>query len=281
MTGVINVYKEKGYTSHDVVAIVRKKFGRIKTGHTGTLDPQAEGVLPICLGRATKLAGYLTAQDKSYRAELILGLTTDTYDNSGTTLTTAPVDYTIQEIREAVDFFVGSYMQMPPMYSAIRVGGKRLYELAREGITIERKARQVEITRIEMKQENNRLWLDIDCSKGTYIRSLCADIGEKLGCGACMGDLLRTRSGSFTLQNAQKLSELEPSHIISVESAFPAPRLDFNGSLNMAINGNVLEYNFQAQDGHNWLYCEDKLIGLYKAKNGQLRPEVMIYENNK
>lgn len=216
VNGIININKEKGYTSHDVVAIVRKKFGKVKTGHAGTLDPQAEGVLPVCIGRSTKLVDYL-ASDKAYRAELILGKTTDTDDHTGVVLSacdTPKACEMIEEVKEAAKFFIGGYEQVPPMYSAIKTNGKKLYELARSGQVIERKPRKVEIYNIEVSlevtdEDNGRMWLDVDCGKGTYIRSLCRDIGQKLGYGGCMGDLIRTKSGPFTIDTAIKLSELE------------------------------------------------------------------------
>ena len=279
MNGVINIYKEKGYTSHDVVAIIRKRLGRVKTGHTGTLDPQAEGVLPVCIGRATKLADYLMATDKSYQAELILGTITDTDDHTGQVLNTSPVNYSEAAIQQAVAFFEGTYMQMPPMYSALKVNGKKLYQLAREGKTVKRKAREVKISRINiLKIKENRIWMDIDCSKGTYIRSLCADIGQKLGCGACMGDLVRTKSGSFTIENAVRLDDLDKSFIIPVEQALPAPKAQLIGDTKQAFNGNPLPLSqIKNVTERCWLYHEDTLIGLYALKEDVLKPEVMIY----
>ena len=219
IAGVINIYKEKGYTSHDVVAIIRRmlreKFGKIKVGHTGTLDPQAEGVLPICVGKATKMAAFITAENKSYKAELLLGLTTDTGDHTGAILTGKLPDasdpgFPEDLVQAAIKSFIGGYQQIPPMYSAIKIGGKKLYELARQGKQIERQPRFVEITRIDILEiNNNRIWLDIDCGKGTYIRSLCEDIGAKLKTGGCMGDLIRTKSGQYTINTAKKLSEIE------------------------------------------------------------------------
>ena len=215
MTGVINVYKEKDYTSHDVVAVVRKflrqEYGKIKIGHTGTLDPQAEGVLPICIGRATKIAANITADSKTYRAELILGLTTDTGDHVGKVIKTSEVKVTFEALEESVKSFTPGYMQIPPMYSALKINGKKLYELARQGKTVERQPRYVEIPRIDILGWNNndRAWLDIDCGKGTYIRSLCEDIGQKLQTGGCMGNLVRTRSGAFNLDDAVTLSKIE------------------------------------------------------------------------
>jgi len=279
MNGVVNIYKEKGYTSHDVVAIIRKRLGRVKTGHTGTLDPQAEGVLPICIGRATKLADYLMATDKSYRAELILGTTTDTDDHTGQILSTCPVNYSEAAIQQAVAFFEGTYMQMPPMYSALKVDGKKLYELARKGKTVERKAREVKISSIAILEINqNRIWMDVDCSKGTYIRSLCADIGQKLGCGGCMGDLIRTKSGSFTLEGACRLDEFNAEHIIPVEEALPAPKAQLIGDTKQAFNGNPIPLT-QIKDATErcWLYHDDTLVGLYRLDEELLKPEVMIY----
>jgi len=279
MNGVVNVYKEKGYTSHDVVAIIRKRLGRVKTGHTGTLDPQAEGVLLICIGRATKLSDYLMASDKSYRAELILGTTTDTDDHTGQVLSTSPVNCSEAAIQEAVAFFEGGYSQMPPMYSAIKIQGKKLYELARADKEIERKPRPVEISRINILEINgNRIWMDVDCGKGTYIRSLCADIGEKLGCGACMGDLIRTKSGSFTLETATRLGDIDEGAIIPVEQAFPAPRAYLIGDAKQAFNGNPVPVSqVKGVAKQCWLYYEEVLLGLYSLKNDKLRPEVMIY----
>jgi len=286
--GIVNVYKEKGYTSHDVVAIIRKKFGGIKTGHTGTLDPDAEGVLPICVGRATKLAGYLTAADKAYRVELVLGITTDTYDSSGEIITKKDVEFTACEVREAVDFFVGGYMQVPPMHSAIKVGGKKLYKLARAGKTVERAARRVEIPKISVEHQNGRFWLDVECGKGTYIRSLCADIGERLGCGGSMGELTRTRSGIFSAAGARKLSRLANAedYLIPIERAFPAPRGMLIKNAVGVMNGQpagLPQVRFDGEapkdGGFCWLYHEDTLVGLYILDKDTLRLEVMVHEN--
>lgn len=212
MDGIINIYKEKGYTSHDVVAKLRGILKQKKIGHTGTLDPQAEGVLPVCLGKATKLCDLLTDKDKCYETVLKLGITTDTQDMTGSILTTSEAHLSEESIREAVLSFQGEYDQIPPMYSALKVNGKKLYELAREGKEIERKARRVMIYRIEImeidtgKQEAR---LFVECSKGTYIRTLCADIGEKLGVGGTMKSLLRTRVERFLLEDSLTLSEVE------------------------------------------------------------------------
>lgn len=209
--GIINVYKEKGYTSHDVVAKLRGIAGQKKIGHTGTLDPDAEGVLPVCLGKATKVCDLLTDKDKTYRAVLFLGQTTDTQDASGTVLETSDISNLNEaQVTEAVQSFVGEYAQIPPMYSALKVGGKKLYELAREGKTVERKARNVMIHSIKILcVDLPRVEMEVFCSKGTYIRTLCHDIGEKLGVGGCMESLLRVQVGRFVLADSLRLSEIQ------------------------------------------------------------------------
>lgn len=226
--GIINVYKEKGFTSFDVVAKLRGIFKQKKIGHTGTLDPDAEGVLPVCLGKATKVCDLLTDKNKEYEAVMLLGITTDTQDISGEILEEKEVQVTEEAVKEAILGFIGDYMQVPPMYSALKVNGKKLCDLAREGKTVERQARPVTIYSIEILQvELPRVRMRVKCSKGTYIRTLCQDIGEKLGCGACMESLLRTRVSEFSLENAMKLSEIETlvkkeefSFVHSVDSVF-------------------------------------------------------------
>ena len=227
--GIINVYKEKGFTSHDVVAKMRGILGQRKIGHTGTLDPAAEGVLPVCAGKGTKLCDMLTDHDKTYRAVLLLGTETDTEDTTGTVIGTKDTSgLTESQVREAVLSFTGDYDQVPPMYSALKVDGKKLYELAREGKTVERKARPVKIFDIQIEtMDLPEVTMTVSCSKGTYIRTLCADIGKALGCGAAMASLRRTRSGNFTLDRAHTIAELEDLSVeerrallLPVESAF-------------------------------------------------------------
>lgn len=210
INGIINVYKEKGYTSFDVVAKLRGILKMKKIGHTGTLDPDAEGVLPVCLGKATKVCDLLTDKDKEYEAVMLLGKVTDTQDISGKILEEREVQVTEETVRAAIESFVGDYMQTPPMYSALKVDGKKLCDLARAGITVERKARPVKILEIEILAiELPRVRMRVACSKGTYIRTLCQDIGEKLGCGACMESLLRTRVSAFGVADALRLFEIE------------------------------------------------------------------------
>lgn len=211
MDGIFNIYKEKGYTSHDVVAVVRKTLHMKKVGHTGTLDPDAEGVLPVCVGKATKLSDIIMDGRKSYRAVVRLGITTTTEDASGEVLEEKTVDFDEDKIRKTVADFIGEIRQIPPMYSAIKINGKKLYELAREGKEVERKARTVTIYSIAIRKflPPDAFEIDVDCSKGTYIRTLCSDIGKALGCGAHMASLLRTKTGAFCLENAIRLGELK------------------------------------------------------------------------
>ena len=210
INGIVNIYKEKGYTSHDVVAVLRKVVGQKKIGHTGTLDPDATGVLPVCLGRATKVCELLTDHDKTYEALLLLGKTTDTQDISGEVLEEKdPGHLTEEEVRSCIESFIGAYDQVPPMYSALKVNGKKLYELAREGKTVERKSRRVQIHGIRILEMNlPHVRMEVDCSKGTYIRTLCHDIGEKLQVGGCMEELERTKVGRFLKEDAVTLDEV-------------------------------------------------------------------------
>ncbi len=210
MDGIIVVHKEQGFTSFDVVAKLRGILKQKKIGHTGTLDPDATGVLPVCLGCATKLCDMLTDTTKVYEAELLLGITTDTQDTSGTVLEEKEVDVTEEAVRKVIAGFVGEQQQIPPMYSALKVDGKKLYELAREGKTVERKAREITIEGIEiLTMDMPRIRMRVTCSKGTYIRTLCHDIGNKLGCGGAMASLIRHKTAGFSLEEARTLDEIE------------------------------------------------------------------------
>ena len=210
INGIIVVHKEAGYTSHDVVAKMRGICGQKKIGHTGTLDPQATGVLPVCLGSATKLCDMLADRDKEYVAGLLLGVETDTQDTTGRILAEHPVEVSREEVCAGALSFVGEYLQVPPMYSALKVDGKKLYELARAGREVERKARPVTIHALEVCScSPPEAVLRGSCSKGTYIRTLCADLGEKLGCGGVMSSLVRTRVGNFCLEEALTLGQLQ------------------------------------------------------------------------
>lgn len=286
VNGIINVYKEKGFTSFDVVAKMRGIFHQKKIGHTGTLDPDAEGVLPVCLGKATKVCDLLTDKDKEYKAVLLLGQETDTQDISGEILNSAQVAVSEEEVKEAILSFVGSYEQIPPMYSALKVNGQKLCDLARKGITVERKARPVTIHHIEILSINlPEVEMVVSCSKGTYIRTLCDDIGKKLGCYGCMKSLLRTRVDKFTLEHAYKLSELEElimhpkdewKFIESIDSVFlkyeevtvkaEAQKLVDNG--NRIPEEMILDFSDSKMQENVRLYDNSKnFIGIYTYLN--------------
>ncbi|KIE47291.1 tRNA pseudouridine(55) synthase [Clostridium argentinense CDC 2741] len=223
--GILNIYKPTKITSFDVVRIIRKLTNEKKVGHCGTLDPEACGVLPICIGKATKAIDYIMENNKVYVAELKLGEVTDTYDIEGKVIRQCDVNVTVEEVMEAVYSFKGNIKQVPPMYSALKVNGKKLYELAREGIEIEREARSITIHDIKVLEINlPYVKMEVNCSKGTYIRSLCYDIGEKLGCGAMMSALERTATGKFTKENSINIESLNKEniydYIIPIENAF-------------------------------------------------------------
>ncbi len=250
--GIINVYKEKGYTSHDVVARMRGILKMKKIGHTGTLDPEAEGVLPVCVGKATKLVDLITDKDKTYRAVCKLGITTDTQDMTGKVLKTAEVDINSADLEKVISSYIGEYLQLPPMFSAIKVDGKKLYELARLGKEIERERRPVIIRNINLIDYNPKdqdFTVVVECGKGTYIRTLLHDIGETLGCGAAMKSLLRTAVGAFRVEEALKLSEIEElvredklqPHIVTIDEVFSHyPKLVVANEFNKLIyNGNI------------------------------------------
>ncbi|MCX7714614.1 MAG: tRNA pseudouridine(55) synthase TruB [Clostridia bacterium] len=211
MDGVIVVNKPAGKTSHDIVSFMRRLTGVKKVGHTGTLDPGATGVLPICIGRATKAADMLTFSDKRYVAELILGMTTDTQDSEGEVLSECEVTVREDDIKTVIGKFVGEIKQKPPMYSAIKHNGKKLYELARSGIEVERKERTIfiySLNILDIDMKCGKVTIDVCCSKGTYIRTLCEDIGMALGCGAYMNMLKRIKSGMFEIEKSHTLDEL-------------------------------------------------------------------------
>ena len=299
VNGIINVYKEKGFTSFDVVAKMRGIFHQKKIGHTGTLDPDAEGVLPVCLGKATKVCDLLTDKDKEYKAVLLLGQETDTQDITGTVLNHAEVTVTEEEVKNAILSFVGEYEQVPPMYSALKVNGQKLCDLARKGITVERKSRPVKIHQIEIISiQLPEVEMIVSCSKGTYIRTLCDDIGKKLGCFGCMKSLLRTKVDRFLLENTYKLSELEELVKLPEEKwQFLAP-VDIvfhkyqsittkEEARKLVINGNripvdmLLDFSESKMQETVRLYDSDnKFIGLYTYldENKEFKPIKLFME---
>ena len=295
--GIINVYKEKGYTSFDVVAKMRGIFGQKKIGHTGTLDPDAQGVLPVCLGKATKVCDLLTDKDKVYKATMLLGIQTDTLDISGKVCNKAVVNVTEQQVRDVISTFVGTIEQVPPMYSALKVNGKKLYELAREGKTIERKARKVSIYDITIDEIClPEVVMTVSCSKGTYIRSLCDDIGTKLGCYGCMKDLLRTKVACFDIGDAYKISEIEKlkesivlpvdmlfENIPAVNTVLMAQKLIENGNRIPAemINADGNKQRKYDDEGRYRIYNpEDSFVGIYtyKAETDDFKPVKIFME---
>lgn len=207
--GVLPVNKPAGMTSHDVVFKIRKLYGTKKVGHTGTLDPDATGLLVVLIGRAAKAAEYVVAGKKVYRAGLRLGITTDTEDTTGKTLTTCDEIPEREAVLEAISSFKGESLQVPPMYSALKVGGQKLCDLARKGITVEREPRPITVYSISADGDGRDYTMEVACSAGTYIRTLCADIGAKLGCGGAMSSLFRTETGGFEVSSAHTLAEIE------------------------------------------------------------------------
>ena len=284
MNGIIIINKPLGKTSHDMVSFMRRITKIKKIGHTGTLDPMAEGVLPICIGNATKTADMLTAQDKSYIAQLVLGMTTDTLDSEGEILSECEVNCTREEITDAIMSFVGEIEQIPPMYSAIKQNGKKLYELARKGVEVERKPRSVTIKKIEildMDMENKTVTISVDCSKGTYIRTLCEDIGTKLKVGAYMNKLLRTKTGRFNISQAKTVKEIEKmaeegvleESLISVDEVFcDMPKITLNEKQTKSVmNGVRMSWHGEREGQHLRVYSnEGKFICISQVCEGKL-----------
>ena len=278
LNGIINVYKEVGFTSRDAVSKLTGILRQRKIGHTGTLDPAAEGVLPMCIGKATKLCELLTDHRKQYIAEIKFGIATDTEDVTGEVIeeTGFSNEWYKEHLSEAVlskviSGFIGRQLQTPPMYSAKRVGGKRLYELAREGKVIERKPCEITIYSIQIKNidaSNREATIVVDCSKGTYIRTLCKDIGNELGCKAAMKSLIRTKTGDFLLENSYKLDEIEKlvkenrvsEIIIPIEDVFKnLQRVDVSGYAGILLeNGGIIKADAAKPD-----------IEVLEPKNGE------------
>jgi tRNA pseudouridine55 synthase len=305
INGVINIYKEKGYTSFDVVAKLRGILKQKKIGHTGTLDPMAEGVLIVCLGTATKLVDMITAGDKCYQAHMLLGETTDTEDVTGNVLSRSEVNVSEEAVVEAIKSFAGDYDQIPPMYSAIKKDGKKLYEYARAGQVIERTPRPVSIYSIDdIGIEMPYASFTVHCSKGTYIRSLCRDIGERLGCGAVLSGLKRDEVHGFTADDALTLDEVSrlknegglDRYILSADSLlseYPAYEIKQEYARYL-YNGNKLYKNqlrpctdnacgrhtcdIQKNDGKIRVYDGDKFVALYMEEQDMYKPYKMFLD---
>ena len=303
MNGVLNVYKEQGFTSHDVVAKLRGILKTKKIGHTGTLDPDAVGVLPVCIGKATKLCDLITDWGKTYEAVMLLGTTTDTLDISGKIVAQSEVNVSEVDVLKACNEFVGEYEQIPPMYSALKYNGQKLYELARKGIEIERKPRIVHINTlrvndINLSDKQKTVTITVDCSKATYIRSLCDDIGKKLGCGACMMKLTRTRVGKFMLDDTLTLNQISAlvlkgeieDRITCIDKIFSDyqeitfaeeySRYLHNGN---KMSGEQIPADAAINDNEKYrVYDSDKcFIGVYEFRDEVLYPVKIFYEDNK
>lgn len=275
MDGVINIYKPIGMTSFDVVRIIRKLSDTKKVGHTGTLDPLASGVLPICLGKATKIVDYIMIGKKEYIANMKLGLTTDTYDREGSVISQSAVNITEAQVIDAIKQQIGEIMQVPPMYSAIKIKGQKLYDLARRGIEIERPARPVTIYNINILNiDLPFIKMKITCSKGTYIRSLCYDIGKLLNCGGVLWELQRTKTGAFDISNSVLLDNIEKHNIcdflVPVEQALnDYNKVEFSKPYEkLLINGVLLrDINFLSgitKDVEYRVYSDGRFLGLGK-----------------
>lgn len=291
-SGVINILKPRGISSFKCVDVIRKLTGIKKVGHTGTLDPEAEGVLPICIGKGTKIIDYIMTNTKEYYVEFKLGITTDTYDLEGTVLSEKDASFVTEEMAlEVINKYIGKISQVPPMYSALKKNGVRLYELARKGIEIEREARNVEIysiTGINMDLPN--ISFTVRCSKGTYIRSLCYDIGEDLKTGAVMTKLMRTGNGKFNVDNAIPLYDLTKENVeeyvvsideslsefdtITVEDYFA--KLLINGVC--VSNPKFMKDSIKADTMYKVYTKDGVFIGIGSLKNGGFKIDKLLIE---
>jgi tRNA pseudouridine55 synthase len=279
--GILNIDKPQGITSHDVVDVIRKLFPKTKIGHTGTLDPLATGVLPICIGEATKLTNNLTCENKAYKVKMLLGVETDTYDVTGKIMFASVVNKDEIYIKERIKRFIGKQLQTPPLYSAIRINGKRAYSYAREGETVELKPREIEIysiDNIDVDLSKKEVTFIVHCTKGTYIRSLVHDIGKKIGCGAIMTELERVETGNFKIQDSIKLYDflkLEYTDmldkIISIEDYYKdSKKVNLDQKLyEKFLNGVKLEVD--TSETLVRVYCENRYKGLGIIENKELK----------
>ncbi|MGL4569394.1 MAG: tRNA pseudouridine(55) synthase TruB [Fusobacteriaceae bacterium] len=280
MDGIICVNKPQGITSFDVVRKLKRILKEKRIGHTGTLDPMATGVMVVCVGRATRLVQDIEGYEKEYLATFQLGYKTDTYDREGTVTERSEMEKPDENmLKEALSTFLGDIKQVPPMYSALKIDGKRLYDLAREGITVERKARDVKIKSLDLKEydgESGKFLCKV--SKGTYIRSLIFDLGEKLGTFATMTDLIRTEVGKVKLQECFTLEEMEAmaekgdlSFLQGVEEFFGYPRLELIGEENLKYYKNGNNFSYTGNDGYYSIYYKNEFIGLATIKNSRIQ----------
>ena len=279
MNGIIIVNKEKNYTSRDVVNIISKILGTKKVGHTGTLDPIAEGVLVICVGKCTKLCDYFTSNDKEYIAEFKLGYETDTLDYTGKIIKSSNLKVNEEQINEVIKNFIGKYNQVVPIYSAVKINGKKLYEYARNNMDVSLPSRVVDIKNIEVLNIDETIKIQCKVSKGTYIRSLIRDIGDKLGTYATMTSLIRTRQGEFSLENSYSLEDIKNNNynMITVEEIFEKyPKVFLDDKQYKKIsNGVILDNTYLSE--YVLFYYNNQLISIYKEyKKDKLKPFIMI-----
>lgn len=283
MDGIIVINKEKGYTSHDVVAKLKKKLNISKVGHTGTLDPNATGVLPILIGKGTKFSKYLINHDKIYEAKIELGKKTDTADIEGKIIEEKNVDteYIKQNLTNVLEGFIGKQEQIPPMYSAIKKNGKKLYEYARKGEKVEVEPRKIEIYKIKLiEYKENNIKFIVSCSKGTYIRSLCEDIAEKLNTVGYMKNLKRLQVGEFNIDCAIKIDEVNienyDKYLYTLEDILKeSPKLNLSSKkLNLFLNG--VQLTVQNENGLYKIYVDNKFIGTGTVKNNLLKRDIIL-----
>lgn len=283
MNGIINILKPPGMTSHDVVSFLRKRLNIKKIGHTGTLDPGAAGVLPICIGKATKIVEYITSQDKTYICEVTFGKVTDTFDKYGKIIEEYNNEFELEynELKKVTDEFVGEIEQTPPTYSAIKINGQRAYELARRGESFAIPSRKVYIYSIDiLKVYQKSALLKIHCSKGTYIRSLCNDLGKKVGYGAYMSFLLRTQSGKFTIDNSVLLDDITIENIkkimLTIDDVLEYPIIKLNeNQTKKFLNGAFLEMNLE--DKYYRIYSNNEtFLGIGIIQKNRLKPDKIL-----
>ena len=283
MDGVIIINKQKNFTSHDVVNVIRKKLNTKKVGHTGTLDPNATGVLPILVGKATKISKYLIEHDKTYIATIKLGEKTDTGDNEGQVIEEklVPTDLKKEDINNVLQSFLGKQKQVPPIYSAIKINGKKLYEYAREGKEVNLEAREIEIYKIQLLEyKNSKIKFEVECSKGTYIRTLCEDIAKKLGTVGYMEELQRTKVNNFKIGDSVLLDDITLENVeedlIKIEEVFKEKdkiELD-NKKLELFLNGVKLTYDLP-KDIYR-IYNNKQFIGIGIVENKLLKRDIVI-----
>ena len=281
MDGIIIINKPKGYTSHDVVNIVKKKLNISKVVHTGTLDPNATGVLPILIGKATKISKYLIEHNKTYIAELALGEKSSTGDIEGEIIEKQELpNLEEHQIKQVLESFIGKQMQTPPIYSAIKINGKKAYEYARSGQTIELKPREIEIMDISLVNfEKGSITFKVKCSKGTYIRVLCEDIARKLGTVGLMKELCRTRVNEFNIEQSTDLKELKATDLINIEEIFiKKPKIELNNKqAQLFLNG--VKLNTANPDEIYRIYRNEQFLGIGVIKNNLLKRDIIIIDN--